>query len=150
MTSPLRSKPVLGLILAGGFAAIVVLGSPIISLWFSFFVLGRLSAIGAQLQTHSSPIVGLLPAFLLGLALLGCGWWLSRKNATFELMSQGLGMALLVCNITAFWMMTLVIMPRYDLRQISFEKTAWDHANCYNDRVRQEMLVDLRTQLDRK
>lgn len=132
---------------AGAIGGALILGSPLLALWLSFFVLGRIGPYGQFLQTNSSPFVALLPALLTGALLLTTGWWFVRQGKSSGRLVQGVGASVLVFNLLAGWFLTLLIMPRFNLSQVPFDKAAWDASDCYNDRTRQRMLVNLRETL---
>ncbi|MBI2590106.1 hypothetical protein HYW32_03760 [Candidatus Berkelbacteria bacterium] len=141
------------LMFTGGFAlALITLGVPVLSIWFSFFVLGKISFFARILQINSYPLFSLAPGFILGVFIILIGLVLARKQNELALrwVTALVGGTIITSTIVAFWVMLLIQMPRFQIYQIAFEQTRWNQSSCNYSRVRQQMLSDLRTRAQGK
>lgn len=129
-------------------AAIALLGSPLISYWLSFFILGNVPFYARLLQGTGHAFWALLPGILLIILAVILGWRAlkqGRSSAVRWLAAAGIALA---SHVLVLWFLLLLVMPRFQIHQIPFDQAKWARVSCQdNTRVRQQMLASLKSQL---
>ncbi|MBI4032446.1 hypothetical protein HY374_01940 [Candidatus Berkelbacteria bacterium] len=147
MHQPLRLHPALVFAVLG--LVLLTLGTPFISYWVSFFILGKVSVIARLLQTSAHPFFPLLPGMIAGGAVLVLGLLVGRRTASsMALAGTVLGGAMLVVSVLSVWFLSLLSLPRFQIHPLPFDAAKWAQADCDTTRVRQQMLADLNTKIE--
>lgn len=133
---------VLGLVL-------LAVGTPFISYWVSFLILGKVSVIARLLQTSAHPFFPLLPGLTVGGVLVLLGILAGRRGTGMtSWVSTLVGGVMIVTSILAMWFLSLLALPRFQIHPLPFDATKWAQADCDTTRVRQQMLADLNTRIE--
>lgn len=129
------------------FPLILALGLPLLSLQLSDTILSRLPIIKSFIQVNGQVTASLWPALIIGALLLFIG--LKRRNKlTHEPSWLVAGSAgAIVVSLALIWFQFLAVQPSFPMSQRPFDAETWKRAGCGTSRVRQTMIVDLRTKV---
>lgn len=128
---------------------LLALGTPFISYWISFFVLGKVSVVARLLQTSSHPFFPLVPGMVAGGFFLFLGLWSGRRSVgPMAWGSTVLGGTMLIVSVLTVWFLSLLALPRFQIHALPFDVTKWAQADCATTRTRQQMLADLNGKIE--
>lgn len=132
---------------------LVALGTPLISYWVSFFVLGKIAPVARLLQVSAQPIFPMLPGLCVAAVVLAGSLLIGRRGESVRAVAwfgAGLAGVMVASSVLAIWFFALLSLPRYQIHPVAFDAAKWAAADCATTRVRQQMLADLDDQLKGK